>query len=142
SRLRLGRREGRADPGSNRRPPRAPGRGAGAPNRPRPGGRRRRGGRIRAPVQRSELMLAPEVETRPWQEQLELDDAGYRAQLAYLYERSAFYRDKLTASGFASADAAGVLTAIARLPLTEKEEIRATRTPANPFGTHLCVEPS
>jgi phenylacetate-CoA ligase len=87
-------------------------------------------------------MLAPEVETRPWHEQLELDDAGYRTQLAYLYERSAFYREKLTASGFASADAAGGLTAIARLPLTEKEEIRATRTPANPFGSHLCVEPS
>jgi phenylacetate-CoA ligase len=29
-----------------------------------------------------------------------------------------------------------------RLPLTEKQELRATCTPANPFGAHLCVEPS
>ena len=40
-------------------------------------------------------MLAPEVETRPWDEQLALDDASYREQLAYLLERSAFYREKL-----------------------------------------------
>ena len=42
-------------------------------------------------------MLEPEVETRPWAEQLAIDDASYRAQLAYLFERSAFYRDKLAA---------------------------------------------
>ena len=40
-------------------------------------------------------MLAPEVETRPWAEQLALDDRHYREQLDYLYERSAFYREKL-----------------------------------------------
>ncbi len=40
-------------------------------------------------------MLEPEVETRPWAEQLALDDASYRTQLAYLLERSAFYREKL-----------------------------------------------
>ena len=44
-------------------------------------------------------MLAPEVETLPWEEQLALDDASYRAQLAYLLERSAFYREKLGAAG-------------------------------------------
>ena len=44
-------------------------------------------------------MLAPEVEGRPWAEQLALDDESYRAQLAYLFERSAFYREKLAAAG-------------------------------------------
>ncbi len=44
-------------------------------------------------------MLEPEVETRPWDEQLALDDASYREQLAYLFERSAFYREKLAARG-------------------------------------------
>jgi phenylacetate-CoA ligase len=87
-------------------------------------------------------MLAPEVETRPWEEQLALDDASYRAQLAYLFERSAFYREKLTAAGFASAEAAGSLTDLAQLPLTEKEELRATCTPHDPIGTHLCAAPS
>ena len=46
-------------------------------------------------------MLAPEVETLPWVEQFALDDESYRDQLAYLFERSAFYREKLTAAGFA-----------------------------------------
>ena len=42
-------------------------------------------------------MLEPAVEARPWAEQLELDDVAYRAQLDYLFGRSAFYRGKLTA---------------------------------------------
>ena len=66
-------------------------------------------------------MLDPEVETRPWAEQLALDDESYRTQLAYLFERSAFYREKLAAAGFDSAPAAGGLADIARLPLTDKQ---------------------
>jgi phenylacetate-CoA ligase len=31
---------------------------------------------------------------------------------------------------------------IAQLPLTEKSELRATVTPDNPIGAHLCAEPS
>ncbi len=87
-------------------------------------------------------MLAPEVETRPWEEQLAVDDASYRAQLAYLFERSAFYREKLAAAGFASPRAAGGLAEIAELPLTEKHELRATCTPDSPVGAHLCATPS
>jgi phenylacetate-CoA ligase len=87
-------------------------------------------------------MLEPEVETLPWPEQLAADDAAYRAQLSYLLERSAFYRDKLTAAGFGSARSAGGLEDIAALPLTEKAELKATCKPENPFGTHLCVEPA
>ena len=83
-----------------------------------------------------------EVETRPWAEQLAPDDASYRSQLAYLLERSAFYRDKLTAAGFATPEDAGGLADIARLPLTEKREIRATVGPGNPIGAHLCAAPS
>ena len=87
-------------------------------------------------------MLEPEVETRPWAEQLKLDDRSYRAQLAYLFERSAFYREKLTAVGFDSPAAAGGLAEIARLPLTEKRELRETTTSENPVGSHLCVADS
>ena len=32
-------------------------------------------------------MLEPAVETRPWDEQLALDDQAYREQLAYLLDR-------------------------------------------------------
>jgi phenylacetate-CoA ligase len=87
-------------------------------------------------------MLAPEVEARPSAEQLALDDDSYRRQLAYLYERSAFYREKLTAAGFASPEAAGGLADIERLPLTEKSELKSTSTPDNPIGTHLAAMPS
>ncbi len=88
------------------------------------------------------MILAPQIESRPWAEQLAVDDACYRTQLAYLFERSAFYRQKLTAAGFASARDAGGLADVAQLPLTEKSEIRATCTPDNPFGAHLCATPS
>jgi len=71
---------------------------------------------------------------RPWEEQLALDDASFRAQLVYLRERSAFYRQRL-------GEFDGGLADIAALPLTEKQALRATRTPENPFGAHLCVEP-
>jgi phenylacetate-CoA ligase len=84
-------------------------------------------------------MLEPEVEARPWAEQRALDDEAYRAQLEYLLDHSAFYREKL---GLASAAEAGGLDDIARLPLTDKDEIRASCTPGNPFGAHLCATPS
>ncbi len=87
-------------------------------------------------------MLAPDVESRPWAEQLDLDDVSYRAQLAYLFDRSAFYREKLATAGFASADAAGGLAEIAELPHTEKRELKATCTRDNPIGAHLCATPS
>jgi phenylacetate-CoA ligase len=84
-------------------------------------------------------MLDPEVESRPWSEQLELDDASYRSQLAWLFERSAFYREKLGEAGISSVEEAGGLDDIARLPLTEKGEVKATASPENPIGAHLCV---
>jgi phenylacetate-CoA ligase len=87
-------------------------------------------------------MLEPEVESRPWAEQLALDDGAYRAQLAYLLERSPFYREKLGAIGIGSATQAGGLEQVASLPLTEKQELRQTVTPENPVGSHLCVERS
>jgi phenylacetate-CoA ligase len=85
------------------------------------------------------VILAPEVEARSIDEQLMLDDAGYREQLAYLFERSRFYREKLTAAGLASATDAGGLAEIGRLPLTDKGELRDTCTRDDPIGAHLCV---
>jgi len=82
------------------------------------------------------MMLEPEVETRPWEEQLALDDASYRTQLAYLRGRSPFYRAKLAGHD------AGELRDIAQLPLTDKGELRATCTADNPIGAHLCAAPS
>jgi phenylacetate-CoA ligase len=87
-------------------------------------------------------MLDPEAETRPWAEQLAADDASYVNQLAYLFDRSSFYRDKLAAAGFDSPQEAGGMEEIARLPLTEKSELRATCAPDAPIGAHLCAPPA
>jgi phenylacetate-CoA ligase len=84
-------------------------------------------------------VLEPDVETRPWDEQLALDDASYREQVAYLFERSAFYREKLSEAGFTTAEAVGGLAEIGAVPLTEKRELKATGTRENPVGTHLCA---
>jgi phenylacetate-CoA ligase len=76
-----------------------------------------------------------DAERLPWDEQRALDDESYREQLAYLLERSPFYRDKL-----AGVEPHG-LAEISDLPLTEKSELRTTVTPENPFGAHLCASP-
>ena len=94
-----------------------------------------RGGRFR-PVTLSE------AEALPWDEQRALDDESYRAQIAYLFDRSPFYREKLAAAGFDRPRAAGGLDEIGALPLTDKHELRATRAPGNPFGAHLCADPA
>ena len=80
------------------------------------------------------MRTSADVERRAWDEQLAVDDASFRAQLEYLRERSAFYRERL--EGFD-----GGLAAIARLPLTEKGELRETVTRESPFGAHFCAEP-
>ena len=86
-------------------------------------------------------MLEPEVEARPWDEQLALDEAAYRIQLEYLLDRSGFYRQKLAAAGIDTASDAGGLAELGQLPLTEKQELRETVSPDDPIGIHLCATP-
>jgi phenylacetate-CoA ligase len=64
------------------------------------------------------------------------DEEAFREQVAYVLERSAFYRDKL-----AGHDTESGLAGLSHLPLTTKQELRETVTPENPFGAHLCAEP-
>ena len=61
------------------------------------------------------------------------DDEAFRAQLAYLRERSPFYRDKL-----ADADASA-LADLPHLPFTTKDEIRASLAAEPPLGRHLAA---
>src|SRR4051812_10000365 len=75
-------------------------------------------------------MLDPEVETRPWEEQLALDAASFGEQLAYLLDHSPLYRQKLSGPV--------PLERIHELPLTDKQELRATVTAENPFGAHVA----
>jgi phenylacetate-CoA ligase len=84
----------------------------------------------------SEAMFQPEVEARAWAEQAAIDDPAYRTQVGRLLERSRFYKAKLGAAGIHTTTDAGGLDRIARLPFTEKDELRASRTADEPVGTH------
>jgi phenylacetate-CoA ligase len=86
-------------------------------------------------------MFQPEVETRDPAAQRGRDDAALRRQLRYLFDRSAFYRDKLRAAGFGDAEACGGVDDLPRLPFTEKDEIRRSQAEAPPFGHHLAADP-
>tara|TARA_R110002020_G_scaffold15143_44_gene53981 strand:- start:16983 stop:18299 length:1317 start_codon:yes stop_codon:yes gene_type:complete len=85
------------------------------------------------------MMHEPEIEARPWPEQRRLDDALYREQVAYLLGHSRFYRAKLGDAGFDTPEKIGGLDDIAALPMTEKDELRATRSAADPIGTQLAA---
>jgi phenylacetate-CoA ligase len=80
-------------------------------------------------------VFAPEAEGRDPAEQRARDEAALRRQLAYLRERSPFYRDKLGAAE------AGGLDALAALPFTTKDEIRASLATEPPLGRHLAAAP-
>lgn len=87
------------------------------------------------------MMFDQAAETRPLDEQFRLDQDSYRTQIRHLFENSAFYQRKLREAGFDDPSAVGGLEDIARLPFTEKDEIRATQAEAPPFGDHLAVAP-
>jgi phenylacetate-CoA ligase len=84
-------------------------------------------------------MRDPEVETRTPARQLALDRVSYRRQLRYVFERSAFYRAKWADAGIRNASDIGELDDIARLPFTNKDEIRATQADAPPLGANQCA---
>jgi len=85
------------------------------------------------------MIFESEIETRPWAEQHAHDDRLYRDQVRHLFAHSRFFRDKLTAAGFAAPEDVGGLDGIAALPLTEKDALRRSRSEADPIGTHLAV---
>jgi phenylacetate-CoA ligase len=64
----------------------------------------------------------------------------YRAQIATLFERSQFYRQKLRGAGFDSAHAASDLTQISALPFTTKDELRQSQAENPPLGAHAAVD--
>ena len=84
-------------------------------------------------------MVEPEIELAPWDAQAAHDAPLYLEQIEYLFDRSRFYRDKLTGAGFASPRAVGGLDAIAALPLTEKDELRQSRSAEQPMGSHCTA---
>ncbi len=86
-------------------------------------------------------MYDREIQTRPVEEQFAIDREQYRRQIRYLLDNSEFYREKLAAAGFRSAEDVGELDDIAALPFTEKDELRKTQASSPPFGSHLASPP-
>lgn len=86
-------------------------------------------------------MFDPAVETRGLAEQASRDEASYRKQIAYLLQRSPFYKRKLKEAGFSDESQIGGLDNIASLPFTEKWEIRESQKNVPPFGDNLATDP-
>ena len=82
------------------------------------------------------MLVEPEIEQAPWEDQARSNAPLYLKQIEYLFERSRFYREKLERAGFATHGAVGGLEAIEGVPLTEKDELRRSRSPDEPIGTH------
>ena len=87
------------------------------------------------------MLVEPGIEQAPWEDQARSDASLYLKQIEYLFDRSRFYREKLERAGFATHGAVGGLEAIEGLPLTEKDELRRSRSPDEPIGAHLTASP-
>jgi phenylacetate-CoA ligase len=86
-------------------------------------------------------MFDRDIQTRPVEDQFAIDREQYRRQIRYLFSHSEFYRQKLEAAGFRTAEDVGELDEIAALPFTEKDELRKTQASSPPFGSHLASPP-
>ncbi|HUJ27381.1 MAG TPA: hypothetical protein VLW85_15255 [Myxococcales bacterium] len=63
-----------------------------------------------------------------------------RAQVAYAWERSPFYQRKWEAAGVSPATLRS-LDDLAKFPVVQKHELRASQAAQPPFGEYLCIEP-
>lgn len=81
----------------------------------------------------------PEIETMPREQLRELQNKRLREQVAYVYERSPFYRNKLDEAGVQPGEIAGI-DDLHKLPFTTKDELRRSQAQTPPFGHHVCAE--
>ncbi|SFW88649.1 phenylacetate--CoA ligase family protein [Amycolatopsis australiensis] len=79
------------------------------------------------------------IESAPPEQARAVQDERLREQVAYLAERSAFYRRKFAEAGV---DPAKVRTVedLAEFPFTEKQELRDSLAASPPLGTHVAAE--
>ncbi len=73
-------------------------------------------------------------------DQRELILGKLKAQVRYAWEKSTFYRRKWEAAGV-SPDTLKSLDDLARFPVVQKNELRASQAASPPFGEYLCIEP-
>jgi phenylacetate-CoA ligase len=83
----------------------------------------------------------PRRETMPAAERDDAILARIRQVMTYCWERSPFYRRKWEAAGI-DPHRIRSLEDFERVPITTKEELRATQAEHPPFGDYLCVDES
>jgi phenylacetate-CoA ligase len=79
-----------------------------------------------------------EMETLAPEEYGKVQKAGLMKQLDYVWEKSQFYKEKYGAAGIERKDIKS-LEDLAKLPFTEKHEIRESLAAAPPLGKHVSV---
>jgi phenylacetate-CoA ligase len=84
-------------------------------------------------------LFDPEAETRDLADQKQKDEPVYRKQIAYLFARSEFYREKFKAAGFKTPESVGGLDDLRHLPFTVKDELRASQAKHLPLGRQLAA---
>jgi phenylacetate-CoA ligase len=84
-----------------------------------------------------------------WRRELECADprardavilAKLQAQVRYAWEKAPFYRRKWSEAGV-SPDTLKRLDDLAKFPVVQKHELRASQAASPPFGDYLCIEP-
>lgn len=80
----------------------------------------------------------PEIETLAPGELRRVQEEKLRKQVAYVYQRSPFYRRKIDEAGLRPEDIT-TLDGLARLPFTTKEELRDSQLADPPLGSHAAV---
>ncbi len=92
----------------------------------------------------------PDAESEHWFPTLECMDparrdafvlAKLRRQMEWAWARSPFYRRKWEAAGVSPASLRS-LDDLARFPVVQKAELRASQSAAPPYGEYLCIEPA
>jgi phenylacetate-CoA ligase len=84
---------------------------------------------------------ADPVELQPWEATMPRQLELFTAQLHSLRERSAFYRDRLAGAGIGPDWRADDWEDLLAVPLTTKDDIRASLAAHPPLGAHLGVAP-
>lgn len=81
-----------------------------------------------------------DTETMPREQLRMLQLQRFKGRVAYVYERSPFYRRKFDAAGI-KPDDIRTLDDIRYVPFTIKEELRESQAEHPPWGDFLCVPP-
>jgi len=82
-----------------------------------------------------------EMETMPREALARIESERLREQIAYVYDRSFFYRSKFDAAGISPEDISSARD-LPGVPFTTKDELRQTQAEVGGLGGHRCADMS